>query len=151
MPKESNPVYEPQVLDFTRAVKDYCMLLEKTDTYELKMWLNKINAVLPDLYLHAVHLPILSPAFEELNQHSITEEDYETVRKKMLAKLGEFDAFEEVFNPDRIEVENAVGESISENLTDIYQDVKDFLLLFEDGSYEVMYEAIWEIQQTFEH
>ncbi len=151
MSQHDNPVYSQQVIDFGRVALEYCNFIENTDAVGLlKDWITKAHLILPELYLRAVNLPKLTPAFEELNQRSVNENDYNLVLKKMLVKLGEFDSYEEVFNPNRIEAENSVGESISENLADIYQDIKDFILLFEDGSYEVMYEAVWEVQQSFE-
>jgi hypothetical protein len=150
MASSENPVKSPQVNEFIKIARDYCVAVEQVDTPEIKSWIDRIHRILPELYLKAVALPSLSPSFEELNQRSITEEIYETVHRRMLVKLGEFDAYEEVFDPNRIEAENSVGESISENLADIYQDIKDFCILTEDGSFEVMYEAIWEISQSFE-
>jgi hypothetical protein len=149
--KSSNPVYSEEVIKFVKTADEYCSLIEQTENTALKQWIDKIHRILPELYLGAVNLPSLSPSFEELNQRNVTEEQYATLHKMMLVKLGEFDAFEEIFDENRIEAENAVGESIAENLADIYQDIKDFVLLFEDGSYEVMYEAIWEVRQSFEH
>jgi hypothetical protein len=150
MTKDNNPVYSTQILDFVEVAAEYCAFIEHTGTFGLNIWIDKIHKLLPAIYLKAAMLPVLTPAFEELNQRSVTENDYESVYKKMLVKLGEYDTFEEVFDPNRLEAENSVGESISENLADIYQDIKDFVILYEDGSYEVMYEAIWEVRQSFE-
>jgi hypothetical protein len=150
MSRTENPVYSPQVLEFTKVAIEFCSFIEQTDAFEIKLWIDRAHRLLPELYLKAVSLPQLSPAFEELNQRSVTEEDYNFVHQKILVRLGEFDAFEEVFDPNRLEAENSIGESISENISDIYQDVKDFIILLEDGSYEVMYEAIWEVRQSFE-
>lgn len=150
MGQSENPVFSPQVIEFTRVANEFCSFIEQTDAFELKLWIDKAHRMLPELYMRAVSLPVLSPAFEELNQRSITEQEYKFVHQKMLVRLGEFDTFEEVFDPDRVEAENSVGESISENMADIYQDIKDYIILLKDGTYEVMYEAIWEVRQSFE-
>ena len=39
--------------------------------------------------------------------------------------------------------------SISENLADIYQDLKDFIMLYRTGDELVMQEALWECQENF--
>ena len=46
--------------------------------------------------------------------------------------------------------EGPVTSSISENMTDIYQDIKDFLLLYQTGTDEVMNDAVWECRMNFE-
>jgi hypothetical protein len=41
--------------------------------------------------------------------------------------------------------------TISENISDIYQDIKDFLLLYQTGAPEVMNDAVWECRMNFEN
>jgi hypothetical protein len=36
-------------------------------------------------------------------------------------------------------------------MTDIYQDIKDFLLLYQTGTEEVMNDAVWECRMNFEN
>jgi hypothetical protein len=46
--------------------------------------------------------------------------------------------------------EGPLVSSISENMADIYQDLKDFLLLYQTGTDEVMNDAVWECRLNFE-
>ncbi len=50
-----------------------------------------------------------------------------------------------------METDEEVVSSISENMSDIYQDIKDFLLLYQTGTSEVMNDAIWECRLNFEN
>ena len=36
-------------------------------------------------------------------------------------------------------------------MADIYQDIKDFLLLYQTGTEEVMNDAVWECRLNFEN
>jgi hypothetical protein len=36
-------------------------------------------------------------------------------------------------------------------MADIYQDIKDFLLLYQTGNVEVMNDAVWECRMNFEN
>jgi len=56
----------------------------------------------------------------------------------------------EVFDDRMSDSEGPVISSISENLTDMYQDIKDFLLLYQTGTTEVMNDAVWECRLNFE-
>ena len=49
------------------------------------------------------------------------------------------------------ESEGPVISTISENMADIYQDIKDFLLLYQTGTAEVMNDAVWECRMNFEN
>lgn len=143
-------IYGEKVLDFVRTAAEYCSTLEQADEIKLKDLVDKLHTLLPKLYYSATHLYELESQFEDLGQKFVTEQDYESIRDKLLLKLGQYDAYEEVFDEARVEFEDSVGESISEDLADIYQDIKDFILLFELGTNEVMYEALWECQQSFQ-
>ncbi len=150
MSKVKNPIYSQKVLDFVTTCRDYCIFIEQADTPDIKKFIDHSHKLLPLLYLRATLLPLLDSKYEDFNERFVTEKDYESIRKKILAKLGQYDAYEEVFDPGREDSDDAIGASISENMADIYQDVKDFILLYEIGSDEVMYEAIWACRQSFE-
>ncbi len=143
-------LYGEEVLEFVRTAAEFCSTTEQAEKVKLGDFVDQIHKHLPKLYYAATSLPELDSQFEDLGQKFVTEEDYESIRTKLLTKLGQYDAYEEVFDEARVEFEDSVGESISEDLSDIYQDLKDFILLFELGTNEVMYEALWECKQSFQ-
>jgi hypothetical protein len=143
-------LYGEEVLDFVRTAAEFCSILEQAEKIKLSDLVDQLHKQLPRLYHAAACLPEFDSQFEDLGQRFVSETDYEIIINKLLAKLGQYDAYEEVFDEGRIEFEDSVGESISEDLTDIYQDIKDFILLFELGTNEVMYEALWECKQSFQ-
>jgi len=151
MGQEDKIVYAEEVLAFVAIANAFTQFIEQPDAHSLTNYVDSAHKLLPELYFRATQLPKVSSEFEEFNQRFVTEEDYEYHRSRLLNKFGQYDTFEEVFDPNRLEAEEYVGESISENLTDIYQDIKDFVLLYQIGSNEVMYEALWELRQSFEN
>ena len=66
-------------------------------------------------------------------------------------KFGTANDYLEVFDEKINESEGPVVSSISENMADIYQDMKDFLLLYQTGTGEVMNDAVWECRMNFEN
>lgn len=144
-------LYGEEVLEFLKIAANYCSVLEQADKYTLYDLIDKLHVLLPEMYHTAIALPDMDSKFEDLGQKFVAEQDYEFIRKKLLNKFGQYDAYEEVFDEARIEFEDSVGESISEGLADIFQDIKDFVLLFEIGTNEVMYEALWECKQSFQN
>jgi hypothetical protein len=150
MSKAKNPIYSQAVLDFVTTCRDFCIFVEHSEKHDIRKFIDYSHKILPLLYLRAACLPSLDSKFEDFNERFVTEKDYESVRKKMLTKLGQYDTYEEVFDPGKEDSDDVIGASISENMADIYQDLKDFILLYEIGSNEVMYEAIWACRQSFE-
>jgi hypothetical protein len=103
------------------------------------------------MYLKASLLPQLDPFFEEGNEKFVTEADWTVINDTLKEKFGTANDFLEVFDEKINETVGPVVASISENMADIYQDMKDFLLLYQTGTVEVMSDAVWECRMNFEN
>ena len=108
-----------------------------------------LQRILPFLYLKASLLPSLEPYFEDGNEKFVTESDWISMHDILREKFGTADDYLEVFDEKMNESEGPVISSISENMADIYQDLKDFLLLYQTGTNEVMNDAVWECRHEF--
>jgi hypothetical protein len=109
-----------------------------------------LQRILPLMYLKASLLPQLEPFFEDGNEKFVTESDWIKIHEKLREKFGTADDYLEVFDDKISYSEGPVTSSISENIADIYQDIKDFLLLYQTGTSEVMNDAVWECRLNFE-
>jgi hypothetical protein len=103
------------------------------------------------MYIKASLLPELQPVFEDGNEKFVTESDWNRIHTILKEKLGSADAYVEVMDLRASVTEPEIAASISEDLTDIYQDIKDFLLLYQTGTSEVMNDAVWECKLNFEN
>ncbi|MFW5752072.1 MAG: DUF5063 domain-containing protein, partial [bacterium] len=117
-------VYTTPVIEFVAVANDFCTFLEETSIHTKKGFLMKAQRYLPLLYLKTVLLPPLQNLLEEEPDKFVTEEDYELIREDIVKKLGRHDDYQEVFDPVRQETEGPVSRFISEDLADIYQDLK---------------------------
>jgi len=151
MRDNSDPVYSRNVVEFTSAANEYCKYAEHSAELKGDELLKILQRILPFLYLKASLLPSLDPFFEEGNEKFVTEADWFRIHDKLRDKLGTADDFLEVFDERMSDSEGPVISSLSENLADIYQDLKDFLLLYQTGTKEVMNDALWECRQNFEN
>jgi hypothetical protein len=79
------------------------------------------------------------------------EEDWNAINDSFRKLLGTADDYLEVFDEKSENSEAPVPSSISENMADIYQDLKNFLLLYQTGTIEVMNDAVWECRMNFEN
>lgn len=145
-----NTVYSEEVIAFTTTSNAFCAALEKVNDVDRRQFLESMLKILPDLYAKTMLLPNLENIFEEGNEKFVTIDDWNAVHDAILLKLGQFDEYLEVFDKKIEESEEPVSRSISEDLADIYQDIKDFLMLYRIGTNELMNDAIWECKQNFE-
>jgi hypothetical protein len=150
MDKNNDPVYSPNVIEFVAVANEYCKYLEHASEIKGEEMLKIMQRIMPLLYLKATLLPALDPYFEEGNEKFVTEDTWRKIFEELRQKLGTADEFLEVNENKFDEASEPVKSGISENMTDIYQDIKDFLLLYQTGTVEVMNDAIWECRNSFE-
>ena len=151
MSKNPDPVYSRNVVEFTAAANEFCKYAEHSSELKGDELLKILQRILPFLYLKASLLPSLEPFFEDGNEKFVTESDWTVIHDILKDKFGTADDYLEVFDEKINESEGPVVSSISENMADIYQDLKDFLLLYQTGTKEVMNDAVWECKQNFEN
>jgi hypothetical protein len=151
MSKDKEPVYFRSVVEFTAAANEFCKYLERGADIKGDELLKILQRILPFLYLKASLLPSLEPYFEDGNEKFVTEAEWFRIHDILREQFGTADDFLEVFDEKMTESETPVISSLSENLTDIYQDLKNFLLLYQTGTVEVMNDAVWECRQNFEN
>ena len=151
MENNPEPVYSRNVIEFVAVANEFCKYAEHASELKGDELLKIFQRILPLMYLKASLLPQLEPVFEDGNEKFVTENDWIRVHENLRNKFGTADDYLEVFDEKAKETEGAALSSISENLTDIYQDIKNFLLLYQTGTSEVMNDAVWECRLNFEN
>ena len=147
----SEVVYSKNVIEFATVANEYCSFIEAVDQFQRKDFITRVQKLFPLLYLKTALLP--EPDIEmsdDVPEKFVSEEDYNFILHKLEAKFGQFDAYHEVFDPSMQYSDLALEASISENITDVYQDLKDFILAYRIGTLEVMNDALWECRNNFE-
>lgn len=142
-------VYSKNVVEFVTVASEFCSSMEKVSKIPAKENLQKLQKLLPLLYLKAALLPETEQLLDDELEKYISELDYTVLHQKWLLLLNEHDSFYEVFDPNIQFGHEAVTASISENLLDIYQDLKNFLITYSIGNDEVMNDALLECTNHF--
>jgi hypothetical protein len=151
MEANNEPVYSRNVIEFVAVANEFCKYVEHASELKGEDLLKILQRILPLMYIKASLLPELSPYFEDGNEKFVTESDWTEINETLKKKFGTADDYLEVFDEKADDTEGPVLSSISENMADIYQDIKDFLLLYQTGTEEVMNDALWECRMNFEN
>jgi len=151
MDSKTDPVFSRNVVEFVAAANEFCKYAEHAGEMKGDELLKILQRILPYLYIKASLLPSLEPYFEDGNEKFVNESDWFRIHDALREKFGTADDYLEVFDEKINESDGPVVSSISENMADIYQDLKDFLLLYQTGTQEVMNDAVWECRQNFEN
>jgi len=150
--EEKSPVYQHEVIEFVTVAVQYCAYLEQTESKSRNEFVDTILKILPLLYLKGA----LLPQFESLSDEGIyndfvSEENYDIIRNNIAFILGEKDDYLDVFMEDMKYSDTPILTTISENLADIYQDLKNFACAFKDGNEESMMSAIVDCKENFKN
>ncbi len=149
MTKEEKTIYSRQIIEFAASANEYCKYLESSAEISGLEIMKVMQRLLPFIYLRASLLPLLEPLLEETNEKTVTEFDWTRIHDNLLSKFGNNDPFPVIVSLGD-PTDGLYTGSIAENLSDIYQDLKDFIVSYKNGNEEVMNDAVWEVLMNFE-
>lgn len=142
-------VYDKSVIDFVTIAVEVCVFLEKNEPLPREEWVDRLLKMLPLLYVKALLLPEAVSGEEELPATFVREEDYSRVVKVLSEAMGEEDLYLDVFIEDMKYSDRPVSTSISENIADIYQDIRNFVSVYQFGLAEQMNDALYQCRENF--
>ena len=145
-----HPVYSPNVIEFVTVSREFCAWLEGMESQPSRDFVGTALKILPLMYLKATLLPQVSNMLDDFLEKSVSEDEYEALRLLIQRKMGRSDDYLEVFTADMQRSDLPLTSTVSENLADIYQDVKDFLMLYRTAVTEIMNDALVELVQNFQ-
>jgi hypothetical protein len=150
MHTDSGPAYSRNVIEFVAVANEFCKYAEHASELKGDELLKILQRILPLMYLKASLLPQLNPYFEDGNEKFVIESDWIRINETLKEKFGTANDYLEVFDEKMNESDGPVVSLISENMADIYQDIKDFLIIYQTGTAELMNDAVWECRLNFE-
>lgn len=149
MKKESQVIFDKNVIEFVTVAAEFCAFLERAESMKRSTFVDTTLKILPLLYLKASMLPKCEMIGDESPETYVTEEIYEVLRINLASILAEKDDYLEVFLPDMAYSDEPIKKNISEDLADIYQDIKDFIFVFQLGLNETMNDSLAVCQENF--
>lgn len=141
--------YSKNVIELITVANEFCSFLERSEDFESDVFLSRLQKILPLLYLKASLLPGFEFEPEDDLEKFVTEVDYNQIQENVRMHTGGGDDYQEVFLSGMQFSESALTASISENIADIYQEMKDLIMSFRTMNDEVMEQAIWECRNNF--
>ncbi len=149
MTDKEDIVFSRNTVEFVTVAAEYCAYIERANEHTRKEFTSTLLKLLPLLYIKAQMLPEDTPINDEELEIFVTEDSYEVVRLTLLELFAEADTYLDVFVAEMKYSDTPITKSISEDLADIYQDVKNFVSQFSIGINETMHDAILECREHF--
>lgn len=148
MTELNNPVYSKQVLELITVANEFCLFSQKVDQYSKEDIMTYYRRILPLLYLKGSLVKDITPSNPELNERFVLEEDWEALFNMVRNKLYPNDHFWICADPHNEDTE-AEKASIAECIADCYQDMKDFIMLYQKNQLAAKENAVHELYLNF--
>jgi len=142
-------VLSKNVLEMITVAHEFCIFIENIEKYALKDIMDYLSKIAPLLYLKASLLPDVEVQDTDAYERYITEEVYLAVHQTIEGKFKEQNSYLDTEGITIIE-NQAVKCFISEKLTDIYQDLKDFIFLYQKEQIAAKENAVYHCKKLFE-
>lgn len=145
----NNGVYSQDVLEFVTVAAELCVRLEQAQSAEMREFVPAMLKILPLLYVKAM---VLHESIEETDaflEESVEEEDYNFVRASVASVMGSHDDYLDVFVEDMKYSDQPIRKTISEDLADIYQDLRNFIDIYRGEFEDAMQAALSRVIEQF--
>ena len=139
-----------ELIDFVSLCNVYCRILERADKLPLHELLDKSSEALMAVYQKTFVITRFKTRYESEAQKFLTEKQYNKIRLTIMNLLEKRDPYMEVLDPNHIGSQNIFQASLSEDLTDIYQDFYDFVQWYSLGTFESVNDSVIECLTNFE-
>ena len=143
-------VYQQPAIEFVTVAVQVCIYLEKVSEHEREEFLDKLLSLLPLLYLKARLVPKVDLELDGYTEQFVTEQEYEDIRQAIALQLGSDDTYLEVYMEDMRYSDEPITAFISENIADIYQELKDLACNYQTQNESVMNDALVACLEAFE-
>lgn len=146
----SKTIFAQGTIDFVTVAAEFCAYLEQSSDRSKEQFVDTMLKLLPFLYVKAHLVKRVESNGDFLPDDKVTEEDYNWIRNIIYSILGNDDDYEElVFDPNT-QSDETKWSSISENLADMYQSLRNFVSAYQIGVEDCMHDALWLVMDQFE-
>jgi hypothetical protein len=138
------------VKEFADVASDFCQLLEQASKLRTGELLGQLQQMLPVMYQKSAQLPKPKYCYEEEPKKFVSEENYAKVHDSIQQKIELFFGITQMSpgtGPNQFEI---LSFSIAESFTDLYEEMKNFVKLYEVGIPQAMNDAVWLYRSNFE-
>lgn len=145
-----NPVYARDTIEFVSVAKTFCDFMDQLESMNKSMFLDTMLRLLPVVYIKGTLLPENGLLSDDDLETFATEEQYAVLSQTISTLMGTDNTYLEVFSPEISYSDTPVTSLISENITDIWQDLFNFISVYHLGNDQTMNDALFVCRTNFE-
>lgn len=139
----------PTSLAFIALTNEYCQLVEDAASYNRHGFVEAMLKLLPRIYITAIDIEPSLEYYDAILNQSLDEATYELVRANISSIMGEEDVYLEVFLEDMKYSDTPIATSISENLSDLYQEFFNLVASLRDLNTDEQRQILGTCKENF--
>ncbi|MBN1253567.1 MAG: DUF5063 domain-containing protein [Bacteroidales bacterium] len=139
-----------EIKGFLLVSAEYCFILENSDEYSKRDFISKIQKILSLIYLKTSLISNFDDIIDDPIEKFVQEADWEYIRSKIATKFGVHESFVDIYTPETFNTTEIDSASLSECITDIYQDLKDISTLVQVANEDSIKAGLSELKYNFE-
>jgi len=144
-----NYVYSSALVEFVKAANAYCTFFEELKGTEGRDFITDAIRHLSGVYYTFLNTGETEPVLESPGEPSVNEQEWSALFQKIAKILGPHNDILRLAGEGEFDRSELVNHTISEDLADLYQDLKDFTAIYALGMEELMNDAAWELKERF--
>ena len=144
-----NIVFSKNVIEFVTVAAETCLFLENVSNYLRDDFMSQSAKLLSLLYTKTLLLEKPESVFDGQPERFVTEADYQYVKESIETLLGNDNVYLEVLHPQMKYSDTPISAFISEDLADIYQELRDFAANYRLGVTDIMNDALVACLEAF--
>jgi hypothetical protein len=138
------------ITDFIPVAADFCQLMEQASKKRSGELFSSLQQLLPEIYLKASRLPKPKYCYEEEPKKFVREDDYAAIHDALQQKVELVNGIARMSPGTRPSQHELVSFSLAELLADIYEELKNFIKLYEVDIPQAMNDAVWLCRKSYE-
>jgi hypothetical protein len=137
------------MVTFVTHSNQLCQFLEQAAGEEGRSFIAALVRILPQLYASFVNLKQTEPVYDSAVEPAVTEQEWALIYHQVANTLGPYNEILRPADEQEFDRSEMVPHTLSEDLADLYQELKDFTLAYSRGLEELMNDAAWELRERF--
>ncbi len=137
------------MVEFVSRSNAFCLYLEQLKEEDGKGFIEDSVKHLSGVYSTVVNLETREPIYDALGDPTVSEQDWSRVYQGISVLLGAHNDILRQAEDDEFDRAELVTHTISEDMADVYQELRDFSTTYSRGLEELMHDAAWEVKERF--
>jgi hypothetical protein len=144
-----NYVYSSEMVTFVKAANAWCTFMEQLKDTKGREFIIESVKHLSGVYNTFLYIGETQPVLDSPGETAVSEQEWSELYRKIAMILGPHNDILRKADEGEFDRSELVNHTISEDLADVFQDLKEFMAIYSLGMEELMNDAAWELKERF--